>query len=290
MKRKWYTPWLFIMPAVIFITVFVFYPITQNLYLSFFRLSTFSVDKIYVGFDNYVRMFYNPIFRRAIINNTWYMIISILVQVGFGLILALILESKLIGKEKKFFRTVLFTPSVIAIAAVGLMFYYIYNPNIGLLNAMINLFTSEPFNFAWLGSSRTAIFAIIAMSQWQFTGYIMVLLVVAIQKVPQELNEAAEIDGANGIQRSLFVTIPNIKEMILVCTVITVIGAYMLFAEVFVVTRGGPYHSSQVLGTFLYETAFARDQLGMATAVGMVIFIITFSASILQIKISNIGR
>ena len=197
MYKNKYVPYLFIIPALLFILIFVYIPIIENFYFSFFRMNSYTPGQTYIGLDNYIDIFQNEIFYTAIINNTWYAIISLIFQVGLGLVLAITLESKILGKERKFFRTIYFIPSVIAIAAVGLMFYYIYNPNLGLLNAVINLFGEGNFRYAWLGDPNTAIFAVIAMSQWQFTGYIMILLIVSIQKIPQELYEVAEIDGAS---------------------------------------------------------------------------------------------
>ena len=118
----------------------------------------------------------------------------------------------------------------------------------------------------------------------------MVLILVAIQKIPSELFEAAEIDGANGIQKALFVTIPNIKEMLLVTSVITVIGAFKLFTEIYVMTMGGPYNTTQVLGTYLYQSAFMFDEMGYASAIAVIIFAITFSASIIQIRMAKSGK
>jgi len=283
------TPYLFIIPALVFIFIFVYIPIIENFYFSFFRMNSYAPGRTFLGLDNYKDIFQNDIFYTAIINNTWYAVISLIFQVGLGLVLAITLESKLLGKERKFFRTIYFLPSVIAIAAVGLMFYYIYNPNLGLLNAVISLFTENGFKYAWLGRPNTAIFAVIAMSQWQFTGYIMILLIVSIQKIPEELYEVAEIDGASSFQKAIYVTIPQIKQMILVTSVITVIGAFKLFTEIFVTTRGGPYDTTQVLGTFMYKTAFFYDKMGYAAAIAVIIFIITFTTSIIQIRSANRG-
>lgn len=289
MYKNKYVPYLFIIPALLFILIFVYIPIIENFYFSFFRMNSYTPGQTYIGLDNYIDIFQNEIFYTAIINNTWYAIISLIFQVGLGLVLAITLESKILGKERKFFRTIYFIPSVIAIAAVGLMFYYIYNPNLGLLNAVINLFGEGNFRYAWLGDPNTAIFAVIAMSQWQFTGYIMILLIVSIQKIPQELYEVAEIDGASSWQKAIYVTIPQIKEMILVTSVITVIGAFKLFTEIFVTTRGGPYDTTHVLGTFMYKTAFFYDKMGYAAAIAVIIFFITFSTSVFQIKLANKG-
>jgi len=283
-------PWLFVLPGIMFILIFVYIPIIQNFYYSLFRMNSYSPDVTFIGFKNYIDMFSDPIFYTAIKNNSWYAIISVICQVGFGAILAIILESKFATTLNKYFRTIYFLPSVISITAVGLMWYFVYNPNLGMLNALIRKISSSDFDFAWLGNPKTAIFSIIAMSQWQYTGYIMVLIIVAIQKIPEVLYEVAKIEGANEFQKAIYITIPQIKEMLLLVCVITVIGAFKLFTEVFVMTRGGPYDSSQVLGTFMYRHAFFFDELGYAAAVATVIFIITFSLSLLQIKLAKSGK
>lgn len=288
LKHKKFTPWLFLLPAIIFIGLFVYTPIIQNFYYSFFRMSSYSQKSIFLGFENYIEIFTDDVFYTAIVNNVWYAVISLTCQVGLGLIIAIIVESKFLGKKTKvFFRTIYFLPSVIAISAVGLAFYFVYNPSLGLLNSIIELFVDGTFDFAWLGNPKTAIFAVIAMSQWQWTGYIAMLLIVSIQRIPHELYESAEIDGASFFQRSIHITIPLIREMLIVTSVITVIGAFKLFAEVFVTTRGGPYGTSHVLGTYMYETAFFHDKMGYAAAIAVIIFIITFVLSILQIRLGS---
>lgn len=287
MKRGKYTHWLFIIPALLFVLIFVYIPIIQSFYFSLFRMNSYSPETIFVGLRHYRDIFHDPIFYTALKNNTWYAVISVLCQVGIGLVLAIILESKFIGRSRKLFRNIYFLPSVISVTAVGLMWYFIYNPNIGLINSLIRWGGAKDFSFAWLGQPKTAIFAIIAMSQWQYVGYIMMLLIVAIQKIPVELYDAAEIDGAGEVKKALFVTIPQVKEMLLVTSVITVIGSFKLFTEVFVTTRGGPYDTTQVLGTYMYRHAFFFDAMGYASAVAIIIFVITFVASLLQIKLST---
>jgi len=290
LNKAKFTPWLFVLPGTTFILLFVYTPIIQNFYYSLFKMNSYNPNVIFIGFKNYIDILHDPIFYTAIKNNTWYAIISVICQVGFGLVLAIILESKFATILNKFFRTIYFLPSLISITAVGLIWYFVYNPNLGMLSALIRNIYSSDFDFAWLGSPKTAIFAIIAMSQWHHTGYIMMLLIVAIQKIPEELYEVAKIEGASEFQKAIYITIPQIKEMLLLTCIITVVGAFKLFTEVFITTRGGPYDSSQVLGTFMYRHAFFFDEMGYAAAVATVIFIITFSLSLLQIKLLKSGR
>jgi raffinose/stachyose/melibiose transport system permease protein len=292
MKTKKINIILFIFPALLMILIFTYLPIIETARLSLFRFSPYSQNKVFIGLYNYIKIFSDSVFYTAIRNNFYYATVSIIFQVGFGMILAIILESKLLRGTpalKGFYRNVLFVPSLISITAIGLVWYFIYSPEIGLLNQVIGIFNPEYLKhpIAWLGLEKGAIFAIIMMSQWQFTGYIMVLFMVAIQKIPSEIYEAAEIDGANGLQKALVITIPSVKEMILVATTITIIGAFKLFAEIYVITEGsaGPYNSTQVLGTYLYQRAFFNDEMGYASAIGFIIFLITFSLSLLQIKL-----
>lgn len=275
---------LYLFPAVTLIAVFIYFPVVLNMFYSMFRWSAFSIEKVYVGFENYKRLFNDPIFFRAVKNNLIYAIVSIVFQVGLGLVLAAILEEKFIRKYQGFFRSIYFMPSVISLTVVGLLWQMVYNPNIGILNALLKGIGLEKFALDWLGSSQTAIYAVVAVSQWQYTGYIMLLFLVAIQKIPSELYEAAMIDGANRVQTFFNVTVPQVKEMILVCCVVTIIGAFKVFDEVYVMTAGGPDRSSEVLATYMYRSAFRNDEMGYAAAIAFVIFIITFILSFLQMK------
>lgn len=269
---------------------FVYIPVVANFFYSFFRLSSYSVDKKFVGFDNFVRLFTNEAFPIMIRNNLYYCIISLIVQVGFGTFVALMLESKLTGRLRNFYRNVYFIPALISLSAVGLLFTFVYSPDLGLINNFLESIGLEQYTQVWLGDSKLAIFCIIAMSQWQFTGYITLLMVVAIQSVSTDYLEAAKIDGAGPIRTAVNIIIPLAKEQLLVCSIITIIGAFKVFTEVYSTTSGGPGKSSQVLGTYLYQNAFLHDDMGMAAATGVLIFIITVTVSIIQIKVTKSGE
>lgn len=281
---------VYMIPALVLIGLFVYVPIFQNFYFSLFKMSSYSIEWTFVGIQNYKELFENEIFPIALMNNVKYAVLSIIFQVGIGTVLAIFLESKVIGRFRGFYRNMLFVPSMISVTAVGLLWYFVCNPNIGMINAVLIKFGFEDLTRAWLADPKLAIYAVIAMSQWQYTGYIMVLIIVAIQKIPTELYEAAEIDGANGFQKAIRITLPNIREMLLVTCVITVVGAFKLFTEIYVTTMGGPYNMSQVLGTYLYQSAFMHDKMGYASAIAVIIFIITFVLSIAQIQIAKSGK
>lgn len=289
MKTKKKTPYLYMLPGLLMVLAFVYIPVIMNCVYSFFRLSSYSSGMTFVGLDNYRRFFSDAVFPIMLKNNIMYCVISLIVQVGFGTFLALVLDSKLIkGRFKNFCRNVYYLPALISLTAVGLMFTFIYEPNLGMINKLLETLSLP--THSWLGDSKTAIYCIIAMSQWQFTGYITLLMVVAFQNVSQDYIEAATIDGAGPVKRAFSIMIPLAKEQLLVCTIITVIGAFKLYTEVYATTSGGPGNSSQVLGLFLYQQAFLHDDLGMAAVTGVFIFIVTVVLSIIQIRVTRSGQ
>lgn len=280
----------YILPAFLVIVCFVFIPIVYNLYNSMFSWSSFDASKTFVGFEYYKRLFTDPVFYTSLKDNSLYAVISLVFQVGLGLVIAGILEDKLIRRFQPFFRTVFFIPSVISLAVIGLVWQLLYNPEIGLVNAFFKFIGHAGWAHDWLGDSKTAMFAVIFVSQWQYTGYMVMLFLIAMQKIPAEYYEAALIDGASKVRTFLSITIPQIREMVLVGTVITVIGAFKVFDEVYVMTDGGPGRSTEVLGTMLYRAAFRNDEMGYASAIGTIIFIITLTLSLLQMKLGKSGQ
>ncbi|WP_035423786.1 carbohydrate ABC transporter permease [Bacillus sp. UNC438CL73TsuS30] len=284
------TALFYILPALLLILLFVFLPIVLNLYNSLFRWNSFSAGKTFVGLEYYTRLFKDPVFYIALKNNSLYAVISLLFQVGGGLIIAAILEDKLIRRFQPFFRTVFFIPSVISIAVVGLLWQLIYNPEVGLVNSFLKFIGQTEWAHSWLGDSKVAIYAVVAVSQWQYTGYMTMLFLIAMQKIPFEYYEAAMIDGASKIKTFFNITLPQIKEMTIVGMVITVIGAFKVFDEVYIMTFGGPGQSTEVLGTMLYRAAFRNDEMGYASTIGTVIFVITLILSLIQMKLGKSGQ
>ncbi|MEA4929896.1 MAG: sugar ABC transporter permease [Candidatus Limiplasma sp.] len=289
MRTKRYVPYTYIFPGLIMVLCFVYIPVLMNIGYSFFRLSSYSQSATFVALDNYWRFFTDETFPVMLKNNGLYCIISLIVQVGFGTVMALIIEDNAIGdRMKNLYRNIYFIPSLISLVAVGLMFTFIYEPTLGFLNSLLKIVHIP--GSAWLGDSNMAIYCIISMSQWQFTGYITLLMCVAFQNVPREYLEAASIDGAGPVKRALRILLPQAKEQLLVCSIITVIGAFKLYTEVYATTSGGPGNSTQVLGLFLYQQAFLHDDLGMAAVTGVFIFVITVALSIIQLRVTKSGK
>jgi len=280
--------YLWILPALVLLLVFVYYPIVDNFRLSLYSWNAFRPVPKFVGLNNYQRVFADPVFWTSIVNNIWYAVVSVLFQVGIALVLAAMLEGVVAPRLRGILRTVYFIPATISITIVGLLFRIIYQPE-GLLNAFLGLFGVESSR-AWLGEQETAIGSVIAMSQWQNLGYTTMLFVVAIQRIPKEYYEAARVDGAGPVRTFFSVTVPLVREMTTLLMIVTIAGAFLVFNEIMATTQGGPNNSSQVLGTWLYQSAFKNDDMGYATVVAVVIFVFTFTAAILQLAYSRIRR
>ena len=280
--------YLWIIPALVLLLVFVYYPIVENFRLSLYSWNAFSPVPKFVGVNNYQRVFADPVFWTSIANNIWYAVVSVAFQVGIALVLAALLEGVVAPRLRGFLRTVYFIPATISITIVGLLFRIIYQPE-GLLNAFLGLFGVDSSR-AWLGEQETAIGSVIAMSQWQNLGYTTMLFVVAIQRIPKEYYEAALVDGAGAIRTFFSVTVPLVREMTTLLMIVTISGAFLVFNEIMATTQGGPNNSSQVLGTWLYQSAFKNDDMGYATVVAVVIFVFTFTAAVLQLTYSRLRR
>jgi raffinose/stachyose/melibiose transport system permease protein len=283
-RRWWMFTWL--APALVLLAVFVYYPVAENFRLSLYSWSPFSPEK-FVGLANYQTMLADPVFWGALFNNTAYAVVSVICQVFGGLLLAALLEELIRGRLKGLLRTIYFIPAVLSLTVVGLLFTFIYNPQIGLVNGFLDAVGLGGLAHSWLGESATAIWSIIAMSQWQSVGYVMVLFIVAMQRIPRDLYESAYIDGASRIQAFRHITVPLVREMTLLTSIITISGAFLVLNEVWVMTAGGPNNSSHTLASWLYKSAFFNDKLGYASAIAVVIFLITVTASIIQLFLNR---
>lgn len=281
---------LYMLPALTLLTTFVFLPIVLNFIYALFRWSSFSTQWDFVGLANFARLLSDETVWVAFKNNLWYAVISLVFQVGGSMLIAALLEEKWMRRSQPFFRTVYFLPSMISLTVVGILWQTIYSPVFGIVNPLLEKLGLGMLATDWLGNTRTAVFSVIAVSQWQYFGYTMVLFLVAMQGVPADLYESAIIDGANSFQRFIHITIPNIREIILVNCMITIIGAFQVFDEIYIMTGGGPGRSSEVLGTYLFRTGFRNDEMGYASAIATMVFFVTFVFSVIQMRISGTGR
>ncbi|OLS39049.1 MULTISPECIES: carbohydrate ABC transporter permease [Alkalihalophilus] len=281
---------IFLLPAVLFLGVFIYFPLFQNVYNSFFDFSVFSQTKEFIGFSAYAQLFQDNVVMPALLNNIKYAVISVAFQVIFALILATILEDKLFRNVAPYLRVIYFMPVMISISVIALLFGFIYNPQMGLLNSFLELVGLDHLAMPWLGNATTSIYAVIAMSQWQSIGFITMLFIVAIQKIPKDLYEAADIDGAGKVRKFISITVPQVKETMFVNTLITITGAMLVFNEPYILTNGGPGFSSTTLSVYMYQQGFVKDNMGYASVIATLIFILTAIFALIQIRVSGTGR
>lgn len=281
---------LYVVPALALIGLFVYYPLAANVGFSFFRFSAGSGDMQFVGLENFTRLFADPVIRSALGNNTLYAIVSILFQVIGGLVVAAWLTHLLGPRMGAFLRSVYFVPAVISMTVIALLFTFVFDARGGLLNAFLELIGLGGLQTAWLANVDTAMGAVISVSQWQSIGYVCMLYVVALQQIPAELYEAASLDGAGRIRQFWHVTVPQAKEMIFVAMILTVSGAFTVFNEPYILTRGGPGNTTQVLATYMYNQGFFQNQMGYASAIATLIFVITLVLSVIQLVSFRTGK
>ncbi len=281
-KKKNLGAFLFCVPAVLILAVFVYFPLVENIIFSFQSFSLSSTTRDFAGLSNYKDLFTDPIVWQSITNNTLYALVSIVMQVFFGLVLAAVLEDRIFRRSESFFQTVFFIPTLLSMTVVCLLFEFVYNPQMGLLNSFLEAVGLEDLTQIWLGNSNLAMISVIMVSHWQSFGYITMLFIVAIQKIPNELYEAAIVDGAGKVRRFFSITVPMVRQMFFVTMVMTVVGAFTVFNEPYILTGGGPGTATMVLSLHMYQTGFVKNQMGYASTIAMLIFIITAVLSSIQ--------
>lgn len=279
---------LFLLPAVILVVFLIFLPVILNVYYSLFKWTAYSKTMEFVGLKYYEKLFTDINVWNAFLNNVKYAVVSIIFQVGLGLIIAHLLNIAASRRFASATRVIIFIPAVISLTAIGLLWVIAYSPSIGFINPLLEKIGLGVFAHDWLGDSKTAMWAVIMVSQWQYTGELVMLYTVGLQSVPTEVYESAKIDGAGGIQTFFKITVPMIKSTILMNTTITIIGAFMVFDEVYVMTSGGPGKSTEVLATMMYKTGFRMDNMGYASSIGVLLFVITFIFSFIELKMYKV--
>ncbi|NJP88662.1 Multiple sugar ABC transporter, membrane-spanning permease protein MsmF [[Actinomadura] parvosata subsp. kistnae] len=279
-----------VVPALVLVGVFVYLPLVQNLQFSTLKWDIYSGSQEYVGLDNYTKLVDDPVFWSSLGNNALYAVVSIVFQVFGALLLAALIEGVRSQRWQRALRAIYFIPSAISLTVAGLLFYFIYEPNLGPLNHALRAVGLGELAQAWLGQESTAMSSIIAMSQWQGFGYSTLLFAVAIQRIPSEIYGAAAIDGVGAVGRFFRITVPLVREMTGLMAIVTLSGAFQVFNEVMVMTAGGPNNSTQVLGTWLYRSGFVRNNFGYAAAIATVLFVITLAVAVAQLWVTRRRR
>ena len=280
--------WLFIAPAIVLIGVFFFLPVAASLLLSITDFDLYSVanpaNVRMVGARNYVDLMHNPTFWLALKNTFYFALVGGPLTVATSLGAALLLNAKVV-RFKTFFRTVYFLPFVTTLVAVAIVWRYLYHPQYGFLNYALGAVGIHPID--WLGDPRWAMPAIILLAVWKNFGYNMLIFIAGLQAVPEDLYEAAALDGAGAVRQFWHVTLPNLAPTFLFVGVVTMIGYFQLFAEPYVMTTGGPLGATTSLVLFMYQEGFRWWRLGVAASIAFLLFIIILVWTALQLRLER---
>jgi raffinose/stachyose/melibiose transport system permease protein len=287
-RQQAYYAILFIFPGLAVYLIFMVYPFLNTIYLSFTNWNGVAETKDWVGLSNYARMFGDGVVLKAFFNNVIWVILGTIVPVVIGLFLALILWSGAYGSL--LFRTLFFLPFILPLVVVGIVWQWLYNPMFGPINNILSSVGLGQLSRGWLGEPNTALYAVLVAGIWGTFGFVVVVLLAALQNVDVSTVEAAMLDGANWFQRARHIIIPQIGPQLTLVTSITLIGGFSVFDLIFVMTGGGPGHASEVLATYTYKEAFEQNQAGYGSTLAVLITLLSLVSAVVFVRLRERQR
>jgi raffinose/stachyose/melibiose transport system permease protein len=265
---------IFLLPSVILYTVLVVLPVIQAAYYSLFRWDGLEPLVNFVGLHNYVLALSNPVFVGTLAHNLLIVALSLCIELPFALLISLVIGKKLPGGM--IFRAIFFMPFVISEVIAGVIWQFIYRPEGGLLNAILQALNPHSQGVLWLADPRLTLASIFVVIVWKYFGLYVVLYTAAIQNVPDEIIEAARIDGASGIQATRYITLPLLGTTIRLSILLSALGSLQIFDLIYVMTHGGPIHASEVMATYLITYGINAFAMGFGSAIGVIMFLTCF--------------
>ncbi|HEY9345061.1 MAG TPA: sugar ABC transporter permease [Inquilinus sp.] len=267
-------PWLFLAPATLIFAIVLVYPMVYSSWLSLFRWDGVSPDKLWMGLGNYVELFTrNRVFWIALKNNVIWSLLSLVVPTGIGLALALALEGRFRGSA--FFRSVFYFPAILSMSIVGLIWSWMYHPSLGLVNQLLEVLGLSGLERNWLSDPKISLYSVFVAAVWHNAGLPMLLFLAGLQTISREVLDAARIDGAGRFQRFWYVTFPLLRETTMVVVAITAINSLKVYDIIYVMTYGGPANRTQVLGSWMYFLTYNHNEVGLGTAIAVILFLLT---------------
>ena len=273
----------FLLPAAIIYVGLVLLPVAQAIYYSFFRWNGLGPIENFTGLANYARILGDRIFLAAVGHNLLLAVLSLVIQLPLALGLALLIRG--LARGRAVFRTIFFLPFVLSEVVVGVIWNFVYRPEGGLINTLIQAVAPGAAQTAFLANPNTVLYALFLVITWKFFGYHMILYIAGLGNIPAELEEAAKIDGAGRFQTLRYVTIPLLSSTIRLTVYLSILGSLQIFDLVWVMTTGGPVNASDVMATYLFKFGFQRFQLGYGSAVAVILFVICFGFSLVYQRV-----
>jgi multiple sugar transport system permease protein len=285
------TAWLFLTPALLVLGVFFLLPVIAALLLSLTDYDLYALANIhnlrFVALQNYWALLHQPLFWSALGHTVYFVAVGVPLSMGTSLGAALLLNSPL-ARCKPFFRTALFAPVVTTVVAVAVIWRYLFNTKYGMANFVLGHLGIHPVD--WLGDPHWAMPTIILFAVWKNFGYNMIIFLASLQAIPLDLYEAARIDGASAWRQFRHITLPMLGPTLLMVSILTVSGYFQLFAEPYVMTEGGPLQSTTSVLYLMYDEGFKWWNLGSASAVAFLLFLIMFAVTALMLKLARRGH
>lgn len=280
-RQDRYAPYFFISPFYILFIIFFLFPTLFALILGFMKWNSLGTPSFF-GLKNYEHLFADPVFWHAVSNTVFYASSSLFIIVPLALLEALALNSKQL-KFRTLWRVLYFAPIVTSTVAITLVFRMLYNKDFGIINQFLQALGGLPVN--WMGNVDIARFAVLGVVIWRWTGLLAVYFLAGLQSIPQELQEAAAIDGADIIQRFFYVTLPLLRPVLLFVSVIVLIGSMQIFDDPQLLTGGGPANATISIVQYLYTQGISNLLFGFASAVGLFLFVVIFILSLVQFRV-----
>lgn len=272
-RRRSYVQYWFLLPAMAIYIIFIVYPMVNSFVISLHRWDGMSPEKTFLGFEHYIYFFQDSIAMLALKNTSIWMVIMLIIPVGLGLGLALALNLSIPGRIA--FRSIFYGPAIIPMVSVGIIWCWIYDPTFGVINEFLRLIGLPSLTRGWLGESDTALYSVIITAIWRNTGFPMILFLAGLQGIPNELYEAARLDGAGRLQCLRYITIPSLRETFIIVISLTVFTCLKVFDLVYIMTWGGPGNDTQVLATWMFFNTFLFQRAGYGSALA---WMMTFTA------------
>jgi raffinose/stachyose/melibiose transport system permease protein len=285
-RRKWDNPLvviLFVLPAIAVTVGFIAYPAFMSAFYSLFNWEGLGGSREFIGLQNWSEIITDPVIRESIFHNVLFIVVAVFIQVPFAFTVALLLtRATVFGRS--IYRVAYFLPVVLSVSVVGVLWTWVYNPQFGLLNELLRSIGLGGWAKAWLGHSITTLPAVILAVGWQVTGFYIVVFLSALAGIPEDIYDAATIDGANLWQLGIWVVGPMLREVFTVLVAIAIISSVKRFDLVYIMTQGGPVHSTEVLATYLFKNAFLAYKLGYASTISFLLFLLTLVLVIFQLR------
>lgn len=278
----------FLLPALVLYGTFVIIPIFQSFRFSLYHWDGLGPLTRFIGLENYATLLHDETFWQALRNNFALVGFSLVTQLPPAVLLAVLLTGAIRGRD--FFRTMFFSPQILSAVATGYLFYYIYEPTFGLLNQALKLLGLGTLARGWLGDQMLALPAVLVVISWRHIGFYMVLFMAAIEGIPDEIFEAAQIDGCNKRQLVWHITLPLMSGAIRTAAVLAMVGSIKYFDLIWIMTRGGPVHASELIATYMYKETFLNWHMGYGATLAFALFVVAFAVSLLFLRLTSRGE